>query len=187
MADPSEYELEAWRSIQRFKGRPLSRVARATGERLTSATARVGERSAAYLEGHPRAQSVVVRGQEVAARGGEALGKGAREVADSLPDWSETALGSARRVVGRVSRAGLSPTAVVAKHVKRGHGVSSAGFRTFAVLTWKRSTRFVVEERVGTTRRQQLSRVRALASSSLEEKRLRLPPQALLRRLRWAP
>jgi hypothetical protein len=26
MADPSAYELSAWRGIQRFKGRPLSRV-----------------------------------------------------------------------------------------------------------------------------------------------------------------
>lgn len=125
MADPSNYELEAWRDIQRFKSRPLSRAMRSAGEQVATRTAGLSKRAGNYLETHPRARSAVSRGQVVAAKGGETVGGGVRKAADHLPDWSDTAYGSVRRTVGRVSRAGLSPTSVVTKHKKRGHDVAS--------------------------------------------------------------
>lgn len=125
MADPSDYELRAWSDIQRFKSRPLSRAMRNAGEQLAIGTSKLGKRATEYLETHPRARSGVSRGQEVAGKGGEAVGAGVRRAADILPDWSNTAYESMQRTVGRVSRAGLSSTAVVAKHTKQGHDVVS--------------------------------------------------------------
>ncbi|MFC9692287.1 EcsC family protein [Kribbella sp. NPDC056951] len=125
MADPSDYELAAWRDIQRFKGRPLSRGTRNIGEQMASRAAGLGKRATEYLENHPRAQSAVSRGQEVAAKSTQIVGTGARIAAEALPDWSGTALGSARRTLGRISRVGLSPKRVVAMHKKRGHHVES--------------------------------------------------------------
>lgn len=125
MADPSEYELAAWRDIQRFKGRPLSRVIRSAGEQVATGAAELGKRAAKYLENHPRAQSAVSRGQEIAAKGAHKVSVGARGAADALPDWSGAASQSIRKTVGRVSRAGLSSQRVVARHKKRGHDVAS--------------------------------------------------------------
>lgn len=125
VADPSDYERRAWRDIQGFKSRPLSRVMRNAGEQVATGTAELGKRATKYLEKHAGAQSAVSRGQEVAAKGGAAVGAGVRTAADVLPDWSTTAYESMRRTVGRVSRAGLSSKTVVAKHKKRGHDVVS--------------------------------------------------------------
>ena len=71
-----------------------------------------------------RVPSRLARSQQVAAKGGRAVGNGARKASDALPDWGSTALGSARKTVGRVSRAGLSSKRVVSIHRKRGHDVA---------------------------------------------------------------
>ena len=129
MADPSDYELRAWRDIQRFKGRRLSRVMGNASEQAANGAAQLGKRATKYLENRPRAQSAVSHGQEVVAKGAHAVGAGARKAVDTLPDgmtgWSGAALESMQRTVGRVSRAGLSPKRVVASHQKRGHDVAS--------------------------------------------------------------
>lgn len=129
MADPSDYELAAWRDIQRFKGRPLSRAMRNAGEQLAVGAVKVGQSATKYLENHPGAQSVVSRGQEIVADGAQAISAGARKTAAALPDgvtdWSGAAFGSIRHTVGRVSRVGLSSKRVVSIHKKRGHGVES--------------------------------------------------------------
>lgn len=122
---PSDYELEAWRAIQQFKGRPLSRVMRNAGEQVANGVAELGKRAAKHLENHPRAQSAVSRGQEFVAKGAHKVSAKAREAADALPEWSGTAVQSVRRTLGRVSRAGLSSKRVVALHKKRGHDVAS--------------------------------------------------------------
>ncbi|WP_030542832.1 EcsC family protein [Streptomyces albus] len=122
---PSDYELEAWRAIQHFRGRPLSRAMNNAGEHVANGLARLGKRAAKQLENHPRAQSAVSRGQKAAARGAQKVGAGARGAADALPDWSGTAVQSIRQTLGRVSRAGLSSKRVVALHRKRGHEVES--------------------------------------------------------------
>lgn len=124
MGEPSEYELAAWREIQAFKGRPLSREMRNFSDKVAGRASGVGDRASKYLEGHPRAQSALTRSQQVAAKGGRAVGNGARKASDALPDWGSTALGSARKTVGRVSRAGLSSKRVVSIHRKRGHDVA---------------------------------------------------------------
>lgn len=129
MTEPSEYELAAWRDIQRFKGRPLSQAVRNAGEQVANGAAELGKRATQYLESRPGAQAAVSRGQEIVGRGAQAIGAGARKAADSLPvvmvDWSGAAFGSMRKTVGRVSRAGLSSNRVVAKHKKQGHDVAS--------------------------------------------------------------
>lgn len=122
---PSDYELEAWRAIQQFKSRPLSRAMTNAGEHVANGVARLGKRAAKQLENHPRAQSAVSRGQAFVAKGAQKVGTGARGAADALPDWSGTAIQSIRQTLGRVSRAGLSSKRVVAIHKKRGHEVES--------------------------------------------------------------
>ncbi|MET8409436.1 EcsC family protein [Streptomyces sp. NPDC005195] len=122
---PSEYELAAWQAVQQFKGRPLSRAMRNAGEQVANGVSELGKRAAKQLENHPRAKSALSRGQEAVAKGAQKVGAGARGAADALPDWSGTAAQSIRKTVGRASRAGLSPTRVVALHKKRGHDVES--------------------------------------------------------------
>src|SRR3954447_9454146 len=101
MGDPSEYELRAWRDIQRFRGRSLSRVMGKASGQVAVGAAELGKRAAKYLENHPRAQLAVSHGQEVVAKGTHAVGSGARKAIDTVPDgmtdWSGTALGSMRR------------------------------------------------------------------------------------------
>jgi hypothetical protein len=129
MTEPSTYELEAWQNIQRFKGRPLSQAIRNAGEQVAIGAEKIGERATQYLEERPGAQATVVRGQELVSRGAHALGTGARKAAEAIPegisDWSGAAFASMRKSVARVSRAGLSPKQVVAKHRKRKHAVSN--------------------------------------------------------------
>ncbi|MET7286451.1 EcsC family protein [Streptomyces sp. NPDC005573] len=122
---PSDYELDAWRAIQQFKGRPLSQAMRNACEQVANGVAELGKRAAKQLENHPRAKSALSRGQEIVAKGAHKVGAGARGAVDILPDWSGTAVQSIRQTVGRASRAGLSPKRVVARHKKHGHDVAS--------------------------------------------------------------
>lgn len=129
MTEPSAYELEAWQNIQRFQGRPLSQVIRNAGEQMVTSAEKLGERATQYLEERPGAQAAVARGQEVVSKSAQAIGTGARKAADAIPDgiadWSGAAFSSMRQSVARVSRAGLSPKQVVAKHKKRKHDVTA--------------------------------------------------------------
>ena len=86
MAEPSDYELAAWRDLQRFTGRPVSRGMRSAGEHVASGGAALGQRATKYLDNHARAQSAVSHGQEIVARGAHAVGAGARGAAGALPD-----------------------------------------------------------------------------------------------------
>jgi hypothetical protein len=124
MAEPSQYELEAWSDIQAFKGRQVSLRMGEVGQRVFNTTTAAGSRATKYLENHPRAQTALERGQGAAAKGTQIVSVGARTASAALPGWASTAGSSVGRTTGRVSRAGLSPKRVVAKHVKRGHDVS---------------------------------------------------------------
>lgn len=128
MTEPSAYELNAWHNIQQFKGRPLSQAMRNVGEQMANGAAKLGERATEYLESQPRAQAVVVRGQEFAAKSTQTVSATARNVAKAIPDgvsaWGGSALGSVKQAMGKASRAGLSPKRVVAKHKKKGHDVT---------------------------------------------------------------
>jgi hypothetical protein len=126
---PSDYELAAWRNIQEFKARAFTRVIGKAGDQAAAGVAEVGKRATKYLENHPKALLAVERGQAGAAKGAKVIGSNARKAAKVIPsgvtDWSGAAFGSAKGMVGRVSRAGLSPKQVVGKHQKHGHDVSS--------------------------------------------------------------
>ncbi|MET9504895.1 EcsC family protein [Streptomyces sp. NPDC006622] len=122
---PSDYELDAWRAVQQFKGRPLSQAMRNAGDHMANGVAEFGKRAAKQLENHPRARAAVSRGQEFVAKGAQKVGAGTRKAADVLPEWSGTAVQSMQKTLGRASRAGLSPQRVVALHRKRGHDVAS--------------------------------------------------------------
>lgn len=50
MREPSDYELAAWQSIQQFKGRPLTRMARNAGEQVAARAEKLGERANQYLD-----------------------------------------------------------------------------------------------------------------------------------------
>ena len=129
MTTPSAYELAAWRNIQEFKARALTRVIGKAGDQAAAGVAGAGKRATAYLEDHPRALQAVERGQAGATKGAKFIGPRARKAAKAVPsgvtEWSSTAFESAKGMVGRVSRAGLSPKRVVGKHQKHGHDVSS--------------------------------------------------------------
>ncbi len=126
MDEPSQYELDAWNDIQAFRGRQASRGLGQVGQKVSNGTTTVGERGTKYLENHPRARAALKRGQGVAAKGTQIVSAGSHTAGGVLPGgWGGTAGGSLRRTAGRVSRAGLSPKRVVAKHQKRGHNVSS--------------------------------------------------------------
>lgn len=125
MGDPSEYELASWDAIQRFRGRPLSQGMRWVGEKAVIGAAAVGAGTAEFLEEHPKAELVLSRGKELVAKGTRVVGTGLHRAADTLPDWSGTAFASVRQTLGRVSRAGLSPKRVIARHNKHDHQVAS--------------------------------------------------------------
>lgn len=122
---PSDYELAAWQAIQDFTGRPLSKGLRQVAERVNTGAARVGKQATEYLGNHPRAKGAADR----ATKGAQLVGRGVRKAAgvvpDGMVDWSDSALSSMRRTMGRVSRAGLSAKRIVAKHQRLGHEVSS--------------------------------------------------------------
>ncbi len=102
---------------------------KSAGEQVIIGAAGLGDCATKYLENHPRAKSAVSRGQGISANVTHAIGTRAREAAAALPDgvadWSGAAFGSTRRVVGRISRVGLSSKRVVSIHKKRGHDVAS--------------------------------------------------------------
>lgn len=123
MADPSEYELAAWNSIQKSNEHPLARVLSKVSQRVSTGAGDLSRNSKEFLAKHPRVQSVVKNGQEKTAKGGEFVSSKARTFADSIPDWGDAAWYSIRRTTSRVSRIGLSPNQVVAKHQKQGHPV----------------------------------------------------------------
>lgn len=125
MIEPSAYELDAWRDIQRFKGRPISRLIENASEQVANGASELGKQATQYLEAHPRAQSAVSRGQKIVAKSAHVVGTGARKAVDALPDWSNTAMGSVSQMGARVSRVGLSPEWVLKNHKKKGHDVAS--------------------------------------------------------------
>jgi len=129
VTEPSKYELAAWDDIQRFKGRPLSRVARGAGQQVAVGAEELSKRAGKYLAEHPSAKSAVSRGQAGVARAARVIGDGARQAANAVPsgvtDWSSAALESVQKTVGRASRLGLSSKRVVSRHQKLGHEVTA--------------------------------------------------------------
>lgn len=127
MSEPSEYELEAWRSLQNYRGRPLSAGIQDVGQRVAEGARAVGERASEVLERHPTVNAAVGRGKAVARRAGKGVRAAAGKAGDAVPaevaSWTLEAADSVRRTGSKLSRAGLSPKRVVSLHKKRGHDV----------------------------------------------------------------
>ena len=134
MSEPSEYELNAWQEIQRFRGRPLSHVVRQVGDKVTPIAAAASAHAAQALDDRPRAKAVVAQGKQAVGNGVGALKSGTKKLGEVVPDavhdWGRTVVGSGRSLVARVSRVALSPERVVRRHQKQGHDVNHlAGVR----------------------------------------------------------
>ena len=129
MTKPSNYEIHAWRRLQRVRSRPVSRVMKQASGQVADGAEGLGRRAAKYLGDRPGAKAAVSRGQELFGRGAEALRAGARKTAGSVPEavagWGGSAVDSVNRVLARAGRAELNPRWVLEAHRKRGHEVSS--------------------------------------------------------------
>lgn len=124
MTHPSEYERAAWEAIQRYKGRPLSKSMRWLGDKAAGSLSALHESSQEFLEGHPKAQRIAAQGNEIATRGAKAVQNTFHSAADAMPNWSRESFTAAKKTMSRISRAGLSPKRVVARHRRRGHPVT---------------------------------------------------------------
>ena len=122
MAEPSSYELDAWNEIQQFRGRQFSRRIEQANQKVAESARAAGDKASELLERHPRLEAARTRSQAVTSRGAKALRSGARSAAGAAP-WLGEVTQSATRTTATMSRAGLSPKRVVAKHQKRGHDV----------------------------------------------------------------
>jgi len=123
MDAPSEYELEAWEAVQRFKGRPLSGGMRWAGDKAADGLAALENGTNKLLEHHHQSELAVSQGKKAIAKGAKAIGAGFRKAAEALPDWSGEGLDATKRAFTRISRAGLSPKRVIARHKRLGHEV----------------------------------------------------------------
>lgn len=124
MTEPSAYEIDAWRNIQRFRGRPLSHAMRNAGEQMTDGAAKLRKRTTEYLGRRPSAQAVVSRGQDLANTISTKARQAVEAIPDGLTDWGGAVLGPAQQTAGRIARVGISPKGIVKKHVKLGHDVA---------------------------------------------------------------
>ncbi|GAA3618200.1 hypothetical protein GCM10022199_23320 [Marihabitans asiaticum] len=124
MNEPSPYEMKAWEEIQAFQGRQLSARMADVGQKVADTGAAIGERTGMFLGDHPRAQKIARRGRDIAAKGSKAVSSGAQAASERLPSWTGTIGASAERATAKVSRAGLSPKRVVARHQKHGHDIT---------------------------------------------------------------
>lgn len=120
MTEPSAYELEAWRNVQLFMGRPISHGMRSAGEQVTNGATKLKGRATQYLAKRP--------GADFVAKSAKAVNTKARQAVDAIPDgltdWGGAVLGSAQRTAAKIARVGLSPKGMVKKHVKLGHDVA---------------------------------------------------------------
>lgn len=123
MATPSDYEIEAWKELQRFKGRPITRVLNNTGEKISS---KINDFSS-YIEENPKTSSAVLKAKDSLVNSKNAVGKGLKNAVgilpDQLTDWGGHAANSISGSISRASRIGLSPSRIVKLHQKRGHQV----------------------------------------------------------------
>jgi hypothetical protein len=127
MTEPSAYELNAWRSIQQYKGSPATQAVRITLDQASGYVSKASDRAVEYLERRPRTQALAVRTREVAAKTAQVAGATKQKVSEAIPAavnaWQGTAVGSVQRAVGKVARVGLSPKRVVAQHLGAGHEI----------------------------------------------------------------
>lgn len=124
----SEYEREAWKRVQSYRGRPLTQFGQEIGERVAAGAKAVGVKTDAFLERHPNVNGVADKGRKALAAGAGGVRKGAAKAAELVPekvaDWGPHAIASMQKTGARLARVGLSPAWILKKHRKRGHDVS---------------------------------------------------------------
>lgn len=124
----SEYEQEAWKRVQSYRGRPLTKFGQGVGERVAAGAKAVGEKAEAFLERHPDLHAVTAKGKRALASGAGGIRKGAAKVGELVPDQAvvlgEQVLDSVQKTGARFARIGLTPEWILKKHRKRGHEVS---------------------------------------------------------------
>jgi len=131
MAEASQYELAAWRDIQAYRGRQVTRRLDQVSQKVSNGTANVAGRATKYIEKSPRARAVLERRRDAAADTSPSattplVPTSSDDLVDVAPvGWGVASRDSMLRTAGRISRAGLSPKRVVSKHQKRGHDVSA--------------------------------------------------------------
>lgn len=127
MTEPSAYELNAWRSIQQYKGSPATQAIRRTLDHASGYVSKASDRAVEYLEKRPRTQALAVRTREVAAKTAQVAGARKQKISEAIPAatnaWQRTAVGSVQRAVSKLARVGLSPKRVVAQHLEAGHEI----------------------------------------------------------------
>lgn len=121
MVEPSQYELDAWSDIQTYRGRQVTRRLEQISQKVSDGTASVAGRATKYIERSPRARAALDQRRSAAAHNARASSDD--PIDPSPARWDVAAKNPVLRTAGRISRAGLSPKRVVAKHQKRGHDV----------------------------------------------------------------
>jgi hypothetical protein len=126
MAEPSQYELDAWSDIQAYRGRQVTRRLEQVSQKVSDGANNVAGRATKYIEKSPRVRAALDQRRSAAAHNALAATTTSDDPVDVSPArWDVVAKNPVLRTAGRISRAGLSPTRVVAKHQKRGHDVSA--------------------------------------------------------------
>ncbi|MFE5339960.1 EcsC family protein [Isoptericola sp. NPDC056578] len=122
MGQPTEYEMQAWNDLVDGKARPTRKASRFIEEKSADAARAVAGRAAEVARRSPHL-----------VKAGSSVKDAAKRAKDTIPedlrkrsaDWAGEALESAGKTVARVSRLGLTPDGVVAKHVKCGHPIET--------------------------------------------------------------
>lgn len=127
MTEPSAYELNAWRSIQQYRGSPATQVIQSTLSHASGYLSRANDRAVEYLDSRPQTQALAARTKELVAKTAQIAGTTKQKVAEAMPAavnaWQATAVGSVQRAASKFARVGLSPKRVVAKHQEAGHEI----------------------------------------------------------------
>lgn len=120
MTRPSAYEQQAWNDLVEGSARPTRQLARALEESTGNAA-----RQAIVWAGRAAERAPVLQkgAQAVGNAGTKVIGTIPESVRKSSGDWVRSSTGAAGKSIARASRVGLTPHAVVRKHVRRGHTV----------------------------------------------------------------
>lgn len=120
MGEPSKYELQAWQEIVDSRDRWWRRAGHQVGDAVAARVSEVDQKARGFVGRHPRLQSGMSQAGALVSRGGEAV---VNLVPDVARDWTGQAVGAAGRTIRDLTRIGLTPQRVVAKHQKKNHPV----------------------------------------------------------------
>lgn len=122
MGEPSKYEQVTWDEIQAFRHSWW----RTTGQRLNDKAAELVSKAARdageFVERHPKLQAGLNRASKVAKRAAGTVSKG---VPYEAKEWFGKAAHSAGVTFRDISRIGLTPKRIIAKHQKKGNQVET--------------------------------------------------------------